>query len=157
MSLFVPLTVAQRFIYGKLAGEAAITTALGGASRIYPNISPADIGRVRHMTHAFAGPEGGVRATPLGQSLVQIGLRWDVTAWEPSFSQQALEPLMEAVQSVLIGPDGRGMRHIYPDGDVSYRVEVVYEGPVQVPLEVAPAGVWAPISERYGVTLRQVA
>lgn len=157
MSLYVPQTVAQRFVYSLLVASAAVTTALGGSGYIYPNISPADVGRHRHLVSAFAGPEGGIRATPIGQALVQIGLRWDVTAWEPSFSQQALEPLMEAVQTVLIGTDGRGKRHVFSDGSESYRIEAVYGGPVQVPLDVAPAGVWAPVSERYVLTIRQAA
>jgi hypothetical protein len=157
MSVFVPQTVVQRFVYSLLAADVTITSAIGGANRIYPNVSPGDIGRVKHMTHGFAGPEGGIRAEPLGQALSQITLRWDVTAWEPSFSQQALEPVMEAVQTALIGADGRGRLHRYVDGGDVFDLAVEYGGPVLVPLELQPAGVWAPISERYEIALRKAA
>jgi hypothetical protein len=153
---YVPQTVIQRFIRAKLVGDAAIT-AIVPASRIVPNVGPSSIGKNRHLVHAFAGPEGGVRVMPIGAPRAQIALRWDITAWEPDYSQQALEPLMEAVQTVLIGSDDLGLVHRYVDGSRLWTVEVQYGGPVQVPLEATPAGIWAPISERYTVALRQAA
>jgi hypothetical protein len=153
---FVPQTVVQRWMSVVLKADAAVIAQVP-ASRIFPNISPSDVGRQRHLTHVFAGPEGGIRAEPLGRALSQITLRWDVTAWEPAFSQQVLEPLMEAIQTLLIGADARGKRHVYSDGGESYRLEVQYGGPVLVPLELQPAGVWAPISERYDIALRKAA
>ena len=149
---WVPVTVCQRWVYGVLSGDPAITSLIP-ADQIYPNVSPQDI-KARHMTHVFAGPEGGRRVLPLGGGTAQGGLNWDITAWEPDWSQQALEPAMLAVQAALVGPDTRGQRFRYVDGGRAFAIETLYGGPVQVPLEATPAGVWAPISERYEVTIR---
>lgn len=154
---FVVQTVIQRWIYTLLSADATILAAIGGANRIYPNVSPADIGRVRHITHVFAGPEGGIRAERLGRALSQITVYWDITTWEPSFSQQAIEPVMKAVQTVLIGADARGKLHRYVDGTDVFDLSVQYGGPVLVPPELQPAGVWFPLSERYHIALRKAA
>lgn len=152
---FTPLTVIQRWVYAVLAANATIDAQVG-ADNIWPNVSPSDV-TGRHLTHGFAGPEGGIRAQPLGRALSQIGLRWDVTGWEPSYSQQALEPVMEAVMTTLIGADARGKVHRFADGARSWTIECDYFGPVQVPIDLAPAGVWAPVSERYSLFLRRAA
>lgn len=150
---WVPVTVCQRWVYGVLSGDATVVSEIGGVDHIYPNISPADV-KSRHMTHAFTGPEGGQRVLPLGAGTVQVGLRWDITAWEPDWSQQALEPAMLAAQAALVGTDTRGRGFRYVDGGRVFHIETLYGGPVQVPLEATPAGIWAPISERYEVTIR---
>lgn len=144
--------IAQRFIYQTLKEIAAIDTAIG-ADNIWPNLSPPNV-TGRHMTHSFAGPEGGVLAIPTGRGIAQVGVRWDITAWEPDYSQAALEPAMIAVMGALTGTDTRGRQFRFVDGARAYHIEALYGGPVQVPVEATPAGVWAPISERYLLTIR---
>jgi hypothetical protein len=44
-------------------------------------------------------------------------------------------------------PSGKG--HVFVDGSRSFDVWADYEGPTPVPLEIAPADVWAPVRERF--------
>lgn len=149
---FTALTVLQRFVHTLLSADAALTAALGGAGRLYPNVSPSGV-NTRHLVHQNYA---GVRvAKPSGAPLGMVSMHWAFTAWEPSYSQQALEPVMEAVMAVLIRPDTRGRTHRYVDGARTWGVTVDYVGPDIVGLEVAPAGVWAPVREVYDMALRQ--
>lgn len=150
----VPLVVLQRFVYSVLSASADVTTALGGANRIYPNFSPASVS-TRHLVHEDYG--GASVAKPARAPIGPVTMRWAVTAWEPGPSQQALEPLMQAVMGLLIGADTRGKMHRYVDGARTWAIYADYAGPDKVPIDVAPAGIWAPVREIYQLTLQQVA
>lgn len=149
---FSAVTVLQRFVASTLAADAAVKTALGGPGRIHPNLSPKKI-TTRHLTHR---DYGSVRvAMPYG-TIGMVTMRWAITAWEPAPSQQALEPLMEAVMGILIGPMLAGKIHRFVDGDRIWSIEAEYAGPDLVELEVAPEGTWAPLRETYTLALQQV-
>lgn len=151
---FAALTVLQRFVAATLAADSAVQTALGGAGRIHPNVSPSRI-EVRHLVHE---DYGSVQlAKPSGSAIGMVTMRWAFTAWEPSYSQQALEPLMQALMRTLIGDDLRGKQHRYVDAPRIWSIYVDYAGPDKVPLEVVPAGTWAPIREVYTMGLQQTA
>lgn len=152
---FATLTVLQRFIASTLAADSAVQTAIGGAGRIYPNVSPSGIGQIRHLTHT---DYGSVRvAKPTGAPIGMVTMNWAFTAWEPSYSQQALEPLMQAVMTAMIGPNLSGKTHRYVDGSRVWSIYADYVGPDIVELEVAPAGTWAPLREVYTLALQQAA
>ena len=72
MSLFVPETTAQAWVYAKLSGSSAVIAALGN-NQIHPNIAPPEV-TTRHISHWFYGPSGGKSAFPIGRGLVQIGM-----------------------------------------------------------------------------------
>ena len=148
---FVAHNVVQRFINSVLRNDAQITALVG--SNIYPNLSPPSV-KGRHLTHAFGGPNGGRVARPMRAPLAQTGLFWDITGWEPGMSQQALDPVLEAVMAALVGDDTRGTSRVFADGDRSWGVDCDYVGPEVVPIEAAPEGSWAPVRERYAVTIR---
>lgn len=152
---FATLTVLQRFVASTLGASSDVLTAIGGSGRIYPNVSPAGIGSIRHLTHQ---DYGSVQVSkPSGSAIGMVTMRWAFTAWEPSYSQQALEPLMEAVMKVLIGTNLRGKEHRYVDGSRVWSIYTDYFGPDIVELEVAPAGTWAPLRETYTMALQQTA
>ena len=154
MSVFVPLTVLQRFVRWRLGNDAAVTTALGGAGRIHPNYSPSNV-TARHLVHE---DYGGARVNkPTGSAIPLVEMTWAVTAWEPGPSQQALEPLMEAVMVALIGEDATGETHRFSDAPRVWDVYCDYAGPDKVPIDVAPTGVWAPVRELYTMTLQRAA
>jgi len=155
-NVFVPQLVVQRWVSIVLKADATVVSEVGGVGNIHPNIDPT-ANRARHLTHVFGGPEGGIRAEPIGRPLSLITLYWDITAWEPSFSQQSVEALLIAAKTVLIGADARGKQHIYTDATGSYRLGVAESGPVLVPLELTSGGQWAPVSERYQIALRKAA
>jgi hypothetical protein len=150
---FVTHNVVQRWMQSVLVGDAAIVAAVGGAQHIFPNVSPRAITK-RHLAHSFGGPNGGRVARPMRAAISQTGVFWDLTGWEPGYSQQALDPLLEAVMAELIGDDQRGTSRAFDDGDRTFTVDCDYVGPEVVPIETAPEGVWAPVRERYAVTLR---
>ena len=149
---FSAVPVLQRFIASALATDAAVLTALGGPGRIHPNLSPATI-KTRHLTHR---DYGSVKVAMPNGTIGMVSMRWAITAWEPAPSQQALEPLMEAVMGLLIGPYLAGKTHRFEDGDRIWSIEADYFGPDLVELEVAPAGTWAPLRETYTLALQQV-
>lgn len=151
---FAALTIIQRFVASTLAADSAVLAAIGGSGRIYPNVSPAGVNS-RHLTHQ---DYGGVQVPRgMGSGIGMVTMRWAFTAWEPSYSQQALEPLMQAVMAVLIGTSLRGKTHRYVDGSRSWDLYVDYFGPDIVELEVAPVGTWAPLREVYTMALQQAA
>ena len=151
---FAALTVLQRFVASTLAADSAVQAAFGGTPRIYPNVSPSGV-TTRHLTHQ---DYGSVQVSkPSGSAIGMVTMRWAFTAWEPSYSQQALEPLMQAVMAVLIGPGLRGKTHRYIDGSRTWDIYVDYAGPDIVELEVAPVGTWAPLRETYTMALQQAA
>jgi hypothetical protein len=149
---FLAQLVVSRWMTKLLRADAQVTAAMP-ANRIFPNIAPSATDA--HLTHAFGGvPAGGV-ARPMGGSLSMVTLWWDVTAWNPAMSQQSLEPVMLAVARLLVeeGGEAQGRSHVFVDGSQSYDLWVDYEGPTPVPLEVAPADVWAPVRERFTVSV----
>lgn len=149
---FSAVVVLQRFVASTLAADAEVQTALGGAGRIHPNLSPTTI-KTRHLTHR---DYGSVKVAMPNGTIGMVSMRWAVTAWEPSPSQQALEPLMEAVMKALIGPILAGKTHRFVDGDRIWSIEADYFSPDLVELEVAPIGTWAPVRETYTLALQQV-
>ena len=150
---FVPVLVVQRWMHSILSTNPTVTAAVG--THIYPNVSASDI-KVRHITHTFGGPNNAIVAKPMRAPIAMVSLFWDITAWEPGYSQQALEPAMTAIMDVLVGTDTRGTSRRYTDGSRAFQMDCDYVGPEVVPIEVTPAGVWAPIRERYAVVLRPI-
>jgi len=148
---FVAHNVVQRWINTVLRNDPAVVAEVG--TNIYPNLSPRTV-TGRHLAHAFGGPNGGRVARPMRAALSQSGVFWDITAWEPGYSQQALDPVLEAVMAQLVGLDLRGTTRPFVDGDRTFGVDCDYVGPEVVPIDAAPEGVWAPVRERYAVTLR---
>lgn len=149
---WIAQTVAQRWVQSVLTGAPAVTALIPSAA-IYPNVAPAEV-VTRHLVHGFAGPNGGRIAAPMRAPIASVSLLWDITGWEPAHSQQALEPAMEAVMGVLIGDDTRGKTHVFVDGSRRWGVDCDAVGPEYVPLDQTPAGVWAPVRDRYAITLR---
>lgn len=143
--------VTQRWVNGLLKANATVTSIVGTA--IFPNVSATDI-KTRHVTHTFGGAVNDVVARPMRSGIALVSLLWDVTAWEPGYSQQALEPVMVAIMGELIGSDTRGTVRRFVDGARSYTVHCDYVGPEYVPVEVAPAGVWAPLRDRYAIAIQ---
>jgi len=150
---FTSLTVIQRWVRSVLIADSAVVAAVGGADRIKPNFSLG--ATTRHLVHEDYGSIEV--AKPLGSSVTMVGWNWSFIGWEPGPSQQALEPLMEAVMNVLIGGQTRGKTHRYVDGARVWQVHCDYVGPDKAPLDIAPAGIWAPVREIYRMTLQQSA
>jgi hypothetical protein len=155
---FVPQLVVQRWVTTVLKADPAVVAAVGAANRIFPNLVPTDQ-VVRQLVHSFAGPAGGREVVkPIGSPIGQAMLFWDLTAWEPRFSQQAVEPLMQAVMAVLIGSETRGKRHRFIDvpplPSRGWDLDCDYVDDQYVPLDTAQALVWAPVRQRYRVFLR---
>ena len=154
-SPFEPVSIVEECVYSVLAADATIDAAIG-ADNIWPAFSPPDAG-TPHLVQDFAGPELGIAAIPMGQAVAQMGLRWDVTAWNPGMSRQVLRPIMKAVQAALTGPSIRGKHHAFVsalDGS-AWDITCSYLGPVVAPIDVAPSGVWQRVSGRFLVQLRQ--
>lgn len=150
---FAALTVLQAFVAGLLANDADVQAAFDDDVEIYPNISPEQVD-TRHITHT---DYGSIQiAKPVGAPIAMVTMRWAITAWEPSPSQQALEPLMEAVMKALIGYGLEGREHRYVDGDRTWSIYVDYAGPDIVEPEITPVGTWAPLRETYTMALQQI-
>lgn len=153
MNAFEPVTVVEEWVFQTLSADATIDAEVG-ADNIWPAFSPPDAGLL-HLSHDFAGPEGGIPAVPMGRGIAQIGLRWDVTAWTPGMDRQVLRPVMKAVQAALTGPSIAGRRFRFASYDGSaWGVECTYLGPVVVPADVGPSGIWQRVAARFLVTLR---
>ncbi len=147
---FVPQNVVQRWMNTILSADATVIAEVG-AGNIYPNVTNNDAPG-RHLTSTFGA--GFEMAKPMGAPISQVGLFWDITAWEPGYSQQALGPLMEAVMGLLIGAETKGKRHRFVDGSRTWDISCDYFMDDYVPVDTSPSGAWAPIRERYRVTLR---
>ncbi len=152
---FVPTLVVQRWMNSILTGNATVVSAVG-VTNIYPNVSASDV-KARHITHGFGGPNNAILAKPMRAPIAQVSLFWDITAWEPSYSQQALQPVMLAIMGELIGADTRGTSRRFVDSGRAFQLDCDYVGPEVVPLESTPAGIWAPVRERFAVALRPAA
>lgn len=148
---FVPTLVTQRWINKILVENATVVSLVG--DRVFPNVSTSDV-KLRHVVHAFGGPNNANVVRPMRAPIPMVSLFWDITAWEPGFSQQALEPIMLAVMEELVGADTRGRERRFIDGSRSFQMDADYIGPQVVPLDIAPPGVWAPIRERYQIGIR---
>lgn len=155
---FHPVAVAEEFIYAKLSGDSgvqtALTTAGGGATDIYPRVSPAGAA-APHITHDFAGPDGGIIANPIGQGPGLIEIRWIVVSWNPAFDVQVLAPINEAVQAVLLGPQMVGTSGVFVSARLnrSYGMVVQWAGPAYVPGDVNP--LWQRLGDYYQLALQQ--
>jgi len=158
MNVFTPEMVAQRWVFSRLVASAPLLAALGSTAsnpRIIPNIATAEVTK-RHITHWFYGPAGGILARPVGQPVVQVGMIWRVTGWEPSFDQQTLDPVMKAVMTALSGADGRGIVVRYVDDDGAFTMESHFAGPEIAAVAPASEGVWSPVHHLYAITVRPV-
>lgn len=154
MSIFVPEAVAQAWVYSVL-NTGPVTSALGN-SQIYPNVAPPEV-TGRHLSHWFYGPSGGKLAVPIGRGLVQVGMIWRITGWEPSYSQQALEPVMKAVMVAMTGSDGRGRTARFSHDSIAFTVESRFLGPDVAPVSAVPVGMWAPLHHLYDLQVRVAA
>jgi hypothetical protein len=155
MTIFVPETTAQAWVRAELVGSAPVIAALGN-NQIYPNIAPPEV-TGRHISHWFYGPSGGESVFPIGRGLIQVCMTWRVTGWEPSYSQQALEPVMKAVMVALVGPEGRGRTARFAHDSMAFTIECRYIGPDVAPMASVPTGMWAPLHHLYDLTVRPVA
>jgi hypothetical protein len=154
MTVFVPETILERWVYSVLVGSAAVTTALG-STQILPRVSPpAVVGR--HITHGFMSPDGGIVAKPLGRPVTQVAVIWHITAWEPSYSTQALEPVMAAVQVAMTDALGNPTSVRFVETPQSWSIGSQWTGTGYVPMEVVPAGAWAPIRHLYRLEVSPV-
>src|SRR5262245_53293998 len=128
-----------------------------GADNVWPGQSPPDI-TDKHLTHDFAGPDGGIAAVPLGQGTAQLTLRWDVTGWIPGMDRQPLRVAMMAVQVALTGAERLGKQHRFVASDGSgWHITCRDGGPVRATPEIGPIGLWQRVSSRYVIELRQLA
>lgn len=151
---FEPVTIVEEWCYAVLSANVTVTAEVG--DRIYPAFSPATI-TTRHLVHDFAGPDEGIAAVPMGQGIALLSMLWDVTAWEPREDRQLLRPVMKAVQAELAGSSIRGLSHRFGSADGSvWALDVTYRGPIVVPADVGPPGVWQRVSARFEVRLRPV-
>lgn len=152
---WIPQLVVQRWVSSILKADAAVIAAVGAAN-VYPNVSPQSTG-TRTLTHAFGGGIRNALAKPMRAPIAQVAMYWDVTGWEPGWSQQALEPVMIAVMGVMIGAETRGTTRRFTEGARSFTIDCDYAGEEYVELDIASPGVWAPIRERYTVAVRPAA
>lgn len=136
--------VMARFVSGVLKVDPDVLAQVP-ADDIFPDVNPDESPR-RQLTHAYAG--GFISAKPMGTSISQVSILWDVTAWEPRFSRQALEPLMAAVSAALIGPEMGGKTHRYVDGR-TWDIAIDYDSDPVVGIDATQAQVWAPVRQRY--------
>lgn len=148
---FEPVTICEEFVHQTLSVVAAVTDEFPGG--IHPAFSPADV-ESRHCTHDFAGPDEGRSAVPFGQGIAALTLHWDITAWTPSPDRQELRAGMKAIQAELTGPSLRGkqFRFVSDDGS-AWRIQCGYRGPIVVPADVGPPGIWQRVSGRYELWL----
>jgi hypothetical protein len=149
---FVAHNVAQRFLYATVANDPDVLAAVDKAN-IFPNEKPG-ASSVRQLSYTFAGRPYAAVGKPSRSAISQVMMLWDMTGWEPRYSQQALDPLLEAVMKVLIGAETRGKSHQYFDGTRSWGIDCDYVGPEPVSPDLDPAGVWSPVRERYQITVR---
>ncbi len=153
---FVPTQVVREWMQAFLLATPAVVSAVGAAN-IYPNLNPGLTLSGPHLTHSHGGPNGNVNVMPMRGPIAQVGMFWDITAWNPGYGQTVLAPVLKAVMAALIGADTKGKMHRHIDTDQTYWLDCQYAGTEVVPVEESPSGAWAPIRERYGVTLRPVA
>ena len=152
---FDPVLIVEEFIFQTLKDDPTIDS-LVGPDNIWPAFSPVDVAEM-HLTHDFAGPDGGRPSVPQGQGLGMIELDWDITAWVEGEDRQILRPVMKAVMSRLTGAEIRGRMFQFESDDGSYwDVSVRYSGPVVVPADIGPGMTWQRVSARYAVTLRPI-
>lgn len=150
---FDPVTLVEEFVYATLSADATIDAAIG-VDNIWPAFSPAHVNDT-HLTQDFAGPDGGIAAVPIGQAIALLSLRWDVTAWTPGMDRQVLRPVMKAVQAALTGPGIKGKRFVFTSGDGSaWSMACRYQGPVLVPADVGPTGIWQRVSSRFLIEMQ---
>lgn len=150
-----PADVMERFVSQLLKGSAAVTAELpNGADSIWPDVDPTD-DPGRQLLHGFAG--GAVSAKPIGQPISMVSVLWDVTAWEPRFSRQAVGPLIRAVMTAMIGSETRGQQVQWDDADGRlYVFTLDIASPTGFPvvaLDATRALVWAPRRHRYAVSI----
>lgn len=149
---FEPVTIVEEFVYATLSADATIDS-LVGADNIWPSFSPSGVNAL-HLTQDFAGPELGNPAVPMGQAIALLSLDWDITAWTPGRSRQALRAVMKRVQELLTGPSIVGKRFSFVSSDTTaWAIACRYRGPVVVPPEVNPT--WQRVSSRFRIELRQ--
>lgn len=154
---FVAQLVTQAWVQKLLTEDAGVQTAMQavGGAVIVPNLAPARVDS-RHVTHALGGMAPGGVAKPMGGSISMVSLYWDITGWNPSLSQISMEPVMLAVMAALVMDDNgnlTGKAHLFIRGPRAFTFQADYEGPQPVPMDVAAAEVWAPVRERYHVSV----
>lgn len=152
---FVPQLVVQAGMQKLLTTDAGVQAAMEqvDASVIVPNLAPARV-EGRHVTHGLGGmaPEG-LAVTMGGVGISMVSLYWDITAWNPSLSQISMEPVMLAVFGLLLGENMNGETHLFIRATHAYTFFIRYAEAVPVQMDVATADVWAPVRERFIVSV----
>lgn len=150
---WTPQLVVRGFV------QATLTAAPGVLGQVPASQIIADIGTPtsdeRTLAHGLSGPMRAAAA--IGGTVVQAEMVWDVTGWEPSHSRMSLAPLMREVKRALIGDGMRGKRHLYSYDGQAYVItcDVNPASPAApLPLDQQSPQTWAPVCERYRVTVR---
>lgn len=124
------VTAAEAWVYARLAGSVAVTTAVG--SRVYPAYAPAGVADP-FIVHDFGGGEPVGPVGPYGPSAWL--LLWDVAVWGKGQGRQALRPAMTAALGALVGTDLAGIGPVTwtdPAGN-HWSVDSQYVRPLPVP------------------------
>lgn len=159
MTAYVPQLIVSRWLTALLRADSAVRTAVGSEKRINADLSPSEE-IARQLTHAHAG--GNVTALPIGAPVAMVTMLWDVIGWEPKFSRQPLDTLMTSVVSLLIGTDMSGKIHRFTDSVTgkNWTITVDYPERDNEPvsfLDLSSTPVWAPVRERFQISLMAVA
>lgn len=153
MSAWVPQLVARGFVDATLKADSGVLAQVA-ATRIEPDVGVPTT-KVRALTHEFSG---SMRlAASIGGTVTQAEMSWDVTGWEPSHSRMSLNPLMTAVKAALIGAQMRGKTHLFVYDGQSFAVDCdlnLGDAGVPLGLDQSDAQTWAPVRERYRITVR---
>lgn len=150
---WAPQLVARGFVQATLTGAAGVTAQVA-ADHIVPDVG-TPVTEARTLAHGLAGP--GEAAAAIGGAVTQVTLVWEVTGWEPSHSRRSLAPLMREVKRALIGAGMRGKTHVFTYDGQSYAIDCdVHHASPAVPLALdqSSAQTWAPVGERYRITVR---
>lgn len=153
MQPWVPQLVVRGFMQATLASAPGVLAEVD-AAHIIPDIG-VPTSEARTLAHGFTGTMRA--AAPIGGPLVQVSMPWDVTGWEPSHSRLSLAPLMREVKRVLIGDQMRGKTHRFTYDGQAYAIDcdINLESPAApLGLDQTTAQTWAPVCERYRVTVR---
>lgn len=150
---WVPQLVVRGFVQATLAGAASVTAQVA-ASNIIPDVGVPTT-EARTLAHGLTGAMQVAAA--IGGTVTQVSMPWDVTGWEPSHSRLSLAPLMREVKRALTGDEMRGKTHLYTYDGQAYAIDCdvnLADPATPLGLDQTTAQTWAPVNERYRVTVR---
>lgn len=153
MAAWVPQLVVRGFLQATLSADAGVLGQIA-ATQIIPDVGVPTT-ETRTLAHEFSGSLN--LAAAIGGTVTMATMTYDVTGWEPSHSRLSLAPLMAAVKTALIGADMRGRTHLFSYGGQGFAIDVdqnLRDAGVPIGLDQSTAQTWAPVRERYSVTVR---